>query len=130
MLPAGRENFKVVAAEGIVHQDPGLPLLCGCEKLVQKLHALPGAADKIDAQGLCLVGMGLDIAAAGGYNGGRVSLFGPADHLPGLLIADGGDGAGVDDIGVRRLLKIHQLVTLSRQLLLHGLGLVLVHLAA
>ena len=47
-----------------------------------------------------------------------------------LYVADGGDGTGVDDVSVGAVLKVHQLVAPAAQLLLHGLGLVLVHLAA
>ena len=52
------------------------------------------------------------------------------NSLPGFFIADGGDGAGVDDVGVRRGLKVHQRVATPLKLLLHGLRLVLVDLAA
>ena len=116
--------------ERIVHQH-ALPFLLRCrEKLPQKLHALTGAAHKVDAQRRHLVGMGLGIAAAGRHDGVGVHFFSPTDHLAGFFVTDGGDGAGVDDIGIRRLLKRHQLVSLRRKLLLHGLGLVLVDLAA
>ena len=87
-------------------------------------------ADEVDAQLLSLRGVGLHIAAAGSHHGLGIAALGPADHLPGFFIADGGDGAGVDDVGVRRGLKVHQRVATPLKLLLHGLRLVLVDLAA
>ena len=97
---------------------------------VQKGHPVSGAADQVDAQGLCLVSVGLDIAAAGGHHGAGTAPPGPADHLAGFFVADGGNGTGIDDVSVGTVLKVHQLVAPAAQLLLHGLGLVLVHLAA
>ena len=54
----------------------------------------------------------------------------PVEHLAGLLVADRRDGAAVDDIGIRRVGEVHDLVSPAAQLLLHGLGLELVDLAA
>ena len=125
---SGSYNAAMAAREMVLEEHP--------EKKIFVLDtlscsgALAGAADKVDAQGRRLVSMGLDIAAAGSYNGGRIPIFGPADHLPRLFIADGCDGAGIDDIGVCCLLKVHQLVALGRQLLFHGLGLILIDLTA
>ena len=67
---------------------------------------------------------------AGGHHGVGAAALGPADHLAGFFVADGGNGAGIDDISVGAVLEVHQLMTPAAQLLLHGLGLVLVHLAA
>lgn len=97
---------------------------------VEKRHPVAGAGDQIQGQGGGLVGVGLDIAAAGGHHGVFVELAAAADHLAGLFVADGGDGAGIDDVGIRRLLKGYQCMAPADKLLLHGLGLVLVHLAA
>ena len=57
----------------------------------------------------------------------------PADtvqHLTGLLVADRRDGAAVHYVGVRLGGKGHHLMAPAAELLLHGLGLVLVHLAS
>ena len=51
-------------------------------------------------------------------------------HLPGLFVADGGDGAGVDDIAVADLVKAAEGMPALHQQLLHRLRLVLVDLAA
>ena len=74
--------------------------------------------------------MGLNIAAAGGHHRMLVQLAAAADHLPRLFVADGGDGTGVDDIGIRRLVKGYQRVAPADELLLHGLCFILVYLAA
>ncbi|SCJ66884.1 Uncharacterised protein [uncultured Blautia sp.] len=74
--------------------------------------------------------MGLGIAAAHCHHGAGVLPLDAVDHLPGLLVADCRDGAGVHDIGIRLIGKLRERVPPCQQLLLHGLGLILVHLAA
>ena len=74
--------------------------------------------------------MGLGIAAAHGDDSVGVVLPGAEDDLPGLLVADGGDGAGVDDIGVGLLLKGHENVAPGSEHLLQCLSFVLIDLAA
>ena len=116
--------------QGFVHRHTAAVVLRRLLQQGQKLHPVAGAADEVDAQLLSLRGVGLHIAAAGSHHGLRIAALGPADHLPGFFIADGGDGASVDDVGVRRGLKVHQRVATPLKLLLHGLRLVLVDLAA
>jgi hypothetical protein len=53
-----------------------------------------------------------------------------ADDGAVFLVRHGGDGAGIDDVSVADLVKAANLVPLGQQELLHGLGLVLIHLAA
>ena len=127
---SGRQHLKVPPPQGVVHRHPRGPVPGLLLQQVQKGHPAAGAADQVDAQALGLVGVGLDIAAAGGHHGVGTAALGPADHLAGFFVADGGNGAGIDDISVGAVLEVHQLMTPAAQLLLHGLGLVLVHLAA
>ena len=127
---AGGQLLKVQAAEGVVQGGDGLPLPCGALHQLHKARPVAGAADQVHPQLLHVAGMGLGIAAAHGDHRVRRGLPGPADDLPGLFVADGGDGAGVDEIGVRRPLEGDQFVAPGGEQLLQGLGLILVHLAA
>ena len=129
-LSPGGEHLEVAAAQRFIHKDAGAAVGSGLLEQVEELHPLAGAADEVDAETLGLVGVGLDIAAAGGDDRAGIAPLGAADHLAGLLVADGGDGAGVDDIGVGRVLKRDERMAAARQLLLHGLRLILVDLAA
>ena len=126
----GRQHLEAPPPQGVIHRHPGGAVPDLLLQQVQKGHPVPGAADQVDAQGLCLVGVSLDIAAAHCHHPVGAHPPGPADGLAGFLVADGGDGTGVDDVSVGTVLKVHQLVAPAAQLLLHGLGLVLVHLAA
>ena len=56
--------------------------------------------------------------------------FGAVDHLPGLLVADGGNGAGIHHIGVGLVGKFHHLMSFCPEGLLHSLRLILIYLAA
>ena len=76
-----------------------------------------------------VLGVGLGVAAAQRRHGVGVLPPDPVEHLPGLLIADGSDGAAVDDVGVRLLGKGHHLMAPGPEGLLDGLGLVLIHFA-
>ena len=74
--------------------------------------------------------MGLGVAAAQRRHGVGMLPPDPVEHLPGLLVADGGDGTAVDDIGIRLLSKGHHLMAPCPEGLLDGLGLVLIHFAS
>ena len=130
-LAPGGEPLKVPAAQGLVHLDDGggvvlkLPL-----QQVQKLHAPGGAGHQVHPQGGHRLRLGLGVAAAHRHHRLGVHLFGSADDVAALLVTDGGDGTGVDDVGVGQVLKGDQGVTAAEQLALHGLGLILVDLAA
>ena len=102
----------------------------GLLQQIEELHPLSRAGDEVDAKTLGLLGVGLDVAAAGGHHRAGAALFGAADHLPGLFVADGGDGTGVDDVGVGFGFKVRQGVAPALQFQLHGSRFVLVDLAA
>ena len=89
-----------------------------------------GAGDDVHLQFFHIAGGVLAVAAADADEGIGVELPAAADHGTVLLVRHGGDGAGVDDVAVADLVKAADLVALREQELLHGLGLVLVHLAA
>ncbi len=125
----GGQDLEGPAAEGFVQIYDRLLLVGGLLQQVQKFHPVPGAGDEIHIQPLYVLRVGLGVAAADRYHGAGGLLPGPAD-LPGFLVADGGDGTGVDDTGVCRALKGNQRVAAGGQLPLHGGGLVLVYLAA
>jgi hypothetical protein len=74
--------------------------------------------------------MGLGIAAAHRHHGSGAGLLDPVDDLARLLVGHSGDGAGVDDIRIRLLLKIHHLVAPLTEHGFHGLGLILIHFTA
>ena len=127
---AGGQHLEFPAAQGVVQQSHRL-LFVGCLlEQVQKRHAVTGTGQQVHVQCRHHLRVGLHITAAGGHHRVGVQLMTPADHLPGFLVTDGGDGAGVDDIAVGLCLGGHQRMTAAQQLLLHGLCLVLVHLAA
>ena len=77
-----------------------------------------------------LVRGSLGIAAR--YHDKRLGVpFGcPADHLPGLALTHIGHHAGIDQIDVRRLLKIHNRKAGFPEQFLHGCSIRLVYLAA
>ena len=116
--------------KGVVHRH-GLFLAAGHRlQQVQKALPVPAAADEVGVQlGRLLRGY-LGVAPAQGHHRLRRSPPGLAHRLAGLLVADGGDGAAIDNVDVGFFLKGDQGVALGQQQLLHGLGLVLVHFAA
>ena len=59
-----------------------------------------------------------------------MGALGAANHVPTFFVADGGDGTGVDDIHIGLCIKLCEGVAAAGQNGLHGLGLVLVDLAA
>ena len=123
------QHLEFPAAQGVVQQRH-LLLAAHLLQQVQKCHAVAGTGDEIHVQPRRLLRVGLHVAAAGGHYRVGVQLPASPDHLPRLLVADGGDGAGVDDIDVRLFIKRHQRVAPAHQLLLHGLCFILIHLAS
>ena len=91
--------------------------------------AVGGADHDVDAEGADLVRRGLRIAAADADGSVRIELLRAADGVAGFLVGDGGDGAGVDDIAVARLVEFTERMTMGQQHLLHCLRFVLVDLA-
>ena len=128
--PPGGQHLKPAAAQGLVQADQRLPLPGGLLQQIQEPHPVPCPGNQVNIQGADLLRPGLGVAAADRYHGLGAALSRPADHLPGFFVADGSDGAGVDNIGVRLRLKGDHLVPPDRQLPLHGLGLILVDLTA
>ena len=131
LQPAGGEPLVGAAAQGVVHVHHRLPPV-GAQGLqsVQKAHAVIGAHDQIHPQLLHRPGVCLGVAAAHRHHSMGGAAAGLADHLAGLLVAHRRDGAGVDDVGVGLPVKGGQGVAPAGELRLHGLGLVLVDLAA
>ena len=100
-------------------------------QVVQKLHPVARAVDEVNNAHLFIgLRVGLRRAAAHGHHRVRVQGAGAVDLLAGLGVAEGGYGAGVDDVGVRRIGKGHQFVPPLAQDGLHGLGLILIDFAA
>ncbi len=75
---------------------------------------------------------GVPLRQAPGHDDARLRMFAgdAADQLQGFLIADAGDGAGVDQVYVRRAVKGHAFIPRAFKRLPHRLGVVLIHLAA
>ena len=130
LQPSGGQLFKPPALERVIQGGKGLPLPnCALQKL-HKAGAVAGAADQVHPQLFHISRVCLGITAAHRDHRVRSRLSGPADDLPGLLIAHGGDGAGVDQIGVRVPLEGDDLMSPGGKQLLQRLGLILVHLTA
>ena len=72
----------------------------------------------------------LGIAAAHADESPGMLPAAAADHGPVLFVRNGGDGAGVDHIGIVGFLEGANFVAGLFQQLLHGLGLVLIGFAA
>ena len=128
--PAGGQTLEFPAAQGVVHLLPVGVGPGGIQEHLHKFLTVSAAADDIDAQrpnGLRVV---LGIAAAHRDHRIRVVPPAPADYRPVLLVRHGGDGAGVDHIAIARILKGADFVALFQQQALHGLGLILICLAA
>ena len=108
--------------------------------LAHDAHAEAGAGEglaldkfarqaELTAEGADLVRRGLRIAAADADGSVRIELLRAADGVAGFLVGDGGDGAGVDNIAVARLVEFTERMTMGQQHLLHCLRFVLVDLA-
>ena len=127
---AGGQDLEHPPLKGLV-DGLDLPLLRrGLLQKADEARPVAGAGDQVHPQLPHVVHMGLGIAAAHRHHCARVLPLDAVDHLPGLLVADRRDGAGVHDVCVRLLRKLRERVPPGQQLLLHGLGLILVHLAA
>ena len=126
---AGRQHLEHPALEGTVNGFD-VPLLLHC--LLQQIDeagAVTGPGDEVHVQLANILRMGLGIAAAQGRHRLRMVPPDTVEHLAGFLVADRRNGTAVDHIGVRRGGKIHHLMSPAPQLLLHGLGLVLIYFA-
>ena len=130
LQPPGGQPLEGTAAESVVHLHHLAPV--GAQRLqpVQKPHAVVGTHHQIHLQGLHRLRVGLGIAAAHRHDGVGRAFSGLPDHLAGFFVAHRRDGTGVDDVGVGLPVKGYQGMAPAGQLGLHGLGLVLVDLAA
>ena len=111
----------------------GFQILFACGSFLQQGDkALPvaGTGNEIHPQLPHILGMGLGVAAAHRHHRRRVLLLHPVDRLPGLLVADRSNGAGVHNIGIRLIGKVHHLMAFCPEGLLHSLRFILIHLAA
>ena len=126
----GREDLKGNAPLIGRHLHGGPAVLCRLLQQRQKLLSVPGAEHHIGAQiGRRLRG-GLGETAADADDGLRRPAPGGPDHLPGFPVALSGDGAGVDDVDIRRLRKCGEPMSPGHDHLFHGLGVKLIGLAA
>ena len=127
---AGGQHLEHPPLKGLVDGLDMALLRRGLLQQPEEARPVAGAGDQVHPQLPHVVHMGLGVAAAHRHHGAGVLPLDAVDHLPGLLVADRRDGAGVHNVGVRLLPKGHDFVPPAPQFLLHGLGLVLVHLAA
>ena len=128
---AGAHLLKALVAgvRGDAHD--ALPLLQVLVDIVQHLFLLPRADQHVHlAQLLRLLREGLRETAGHCDDGAGVFPFHAVDHLPGLFVPGGGDGAGVDDIDIGVVAAVHNVVPVRCKLLGHNLCLILVHLAS
>ena len=128
---AGAHLLKalVPAVRGDAHD--ALPLLQVLVDIVQHLFLLPRADQHVHlAQLLRLLREGLRKTAGHSDDCAGIFPLDAMDHLPGLFVPGGGDGAGIDDIDVGVVAAVHNVVPVSRKLLGHNLCLILVHLAS
>ena len=124
------KDFKFSPAQGVVQGFLVSSLGKGSEHILDKFLPLAAAAQNIHTQFPDGFGGMLGIAAADADDGLGMLPAAPPDHGPVLLVRHGGDGAGVDDIAVARLVKMTDFMAHFRQNMLHGLGFVLICLAA
>ena len=130
LQPAGRQDLKFPAAQGIVQGVLVGLALQGLQQVGQELLPPAGASQYINAQCLDSLRGVLGVAAADADDGLRVLPAAPADHGPVFLVGNGGDRAGIDHVGIALLVETADLVAHRAQQVLHGLGLILVCFAS
>ena len=133
--PAGRQIFKGSALQGVVNSNV-LTAHAACllfppegQQTLQEFLPAAAAGDHIGAGFGSFLRADLGVAAAHTQQG--VGMLAAQTVQEGAIFAvgDGGDGAGVDDEDIAVGLR-GRLVAQTDELLLHGLGLILVDLAA
>ena len=127
---AGGQNLKFPAAQSIVQMVDMLPAFQSGYQVVQKFLPTAGAAQHVHPQTLYRLRVMLGIAAAHTNDGLGILPAAAADDGPVLFVRNGGDGAGIDDVGIVLFFKGADFVTAALQQLLHSLGFVLIGLAA
>lgn len=128
--PTGGQQLKAVAAQGVVHTDLLLPGAGGLVHHAQEVLPPGGACHDVHPEPGDLLRLELGIAAADAEDRRRIQLPAAADDVAVFLVRHGGDGAGIDNIAVAGLFKAADGMPGGGEPLLHGLGLVLVDLAA
>ena len=123
------QHLKIAPLPDVVDIDNRRFVLCRALQKVDELRAVIRAGDDVEPELFDVLGMRLGVAAAGGDDRARVAALRLTEHLARLFVAHRRDRAGVDDVGVRRLFKIHQLVPAVQKLLFECLRFILVHLA-
>ena len=106
------------------------PFCHGGYQIVHKFLPVAAAAQHIRTQlpdSFCCV---LGIAAADRNDRVGIVTAAPPDHRPVLLVRHRGNRAGIDHIAVANFVKMSDFVAHIRQKTLHGLGFVLICLAA
>ena len=127
---AGRQTLEFPTTQCVVQLLLMTLFSGGIQEHFHKGLPLAAAADDIDAQSPDGLRVVLGIAAAHGDHRLGIVPAAPADHRPILLVRHGGDRAGIDDVAVTGFLKAADFVTLFQEKVLHGLGLILICLAA
>ena len=127
---SGGQALDLPALEGLVNVAGALPFPACLDHGVHQLFAVGRAEDHVRADRLHRVRLDLGVAAAHSQHRAGVFVAQAADGLAGFAPAFGGDGAGVDDHGVGDLPRHRTLKAALIEKTLHGLGLILVDLAA
>ena len=120
-------DVHILELPGLSDVDNIRELFPGCKILLQAFHQvlLPVISDD-DIHGVILrEGLPRRLHIAPGCHHGRlrVQFLCPVQHLSGLLVRNIRHGAGIDDIDIRLLRKVHDLIARCRKHLSHRLGL-------
>ena len=127
---AGRKNFKLPAAQGLVQLFKLHLFLCRLNHHFHKFLTVGAAAQHIRIQLPHRRRVVLGVTAADAQHRIGMLLAAAADHRPVFLVRHHGHRAGVDDVAVASFVKLPDFVTKSTEQLLHGLGFILVCFAS
>ena len=130
LQPSGGQDLKLPAPQRSVHFFLLFPAIQGFQQHFHEFFPTGAAPQNVHAQGFQVLGGVLGIAPAHGQQGLWMLPAATAQHGPALFVGHGGNGAGVDHIGVAVPLESADLLTPLKQKALHSLGLILIHLAA
>ena len=84
----------------------------GGKHMLQKFLPPAGAAQNVHTQLLYRLRGVLGVAAADADDGLRIFPAAAADNGPVFLVRNGGDGAGIDDVGIALLVKMSDFMAL------------------